>query len=139
MLHRSMSKQETKSAAVSSEGLRPLGLTIAAFFYAASGVYYLTYPILLSDPTLWHLYIAGALSLVGAFGVFRMKRWGLWIGLGLFLPQLVLSIWPLMVVLAQPGVFQQLTPIALIVSLFVLMFFACLTFLLILDKRRSFK
>jgi hypothetical protein len=134
-----MSKQETKPEIVATEGLRPIGLSIASFYYAASGLYYLVYPIVAADPGIWPLYILGALSVLGAFGLFRMTRWGLWLGLGLFLPQLVAPITVLMEVLAFPGVFQQALTIAFIVSLFVLMFFDSLTFLLILDKRRSFK
>ncbi len=134
-----MSKQETKPETATMEGLRPIGLSIASFYFAASGVYYLAYPIVNTDPTIWPLYVLGALSLLGALGVVRMTRWGLWLGLGLFLPQLIAPITVLMEVLAFPGVFQQALTIAFVASLFVLMFFDSLTFLLVLDKRRSFK
>ncbi len=134
-----MSKQETKPETAATEGLRPIGLSIASFYFAASGVYYLVYPIVNTDPTIWPLYVLGALSLLGAFGVVRMTRWGLWLGLGLFLPQLIAPVTVLMEVLAFPGVLQQALTIAFVVSLFVLMFFDSLTFLLVLDKRRSFK
>jgi len=135
----SMSKQETKPAAVATGGLRPVGLSISSFFYAASGVYYLVYPIVASDPTIWPLYLIGALSLMGSFGVLKMTRWGLWLGLGLFVPQVIAPAFALRTALSYPGLFQQPVSIAFVASLFVLMFFASLTFLLVLDKRRTFK
>lgn len=134
-----MAKQETKSEPMATGSLRPIGLSFSSFFYAAAGVYYLAYPIIVSDPTIWPLYIIGALSLLGSFGVLKMSRWGLWLGLGLFLPLLVAPLFALMAVWSSPGIFQQALPIAFVASLFILMFFATLTFLLILDKRRDFK
>lgn len=134
-----MSKQEAKPEVASVETSRPIGLTISSFFFAASGVYYLIYPIIVGDPTLWPLYILGGLSIVGSFGVLKMTRWGLWLGLGLFLPQLIAPVFAVITVLYSPGVFQQILSIAFVVSLFVLMFFAALTFLLVLDKRSDFK
>jgi hypothetical protein len=138
-----MSKQDTKSESKpetgSASALRPVGLSISSFFYAASGIYYLAFPIAAGDASIWPLYLIGVLSLVGSFGVLRMARWGLWLGLGLFLPQLVAPTYALMAELMYPGVAQQPIAIAFVASLAVLMFFASLTFLLILDKRRSFK
>jgi hypothetical protein len=133
-----VSKQETKPETVGKEGLRPIGLSISSFFYAAAGVYYLVYPLIASDPTIWPLYVIGALSLLGSFGVLKMTRWGLWLGLGLFLPQIIAPAFALLTALSYPGLFQQVISIAFVASLFVLMFFASLTFLLILDKRRDF-
>jgi hypothetical protein len=134
-----MSKQETKPEIVRKEDLRPIGLSISSFFFAAAGVYYLTYPLIVSDPTIWPLYVIGALSLLGSFGVLKMTKWGLWLGLALFLPQVIAPVYALMTEWSVPGLFQQPMSIAFVASLFVLMFFASLTFLLILDKRRDFK
>jgi hypothetical protein len=138
-----MSKQDTKSESKPGTGseptLRPVGLSISSFFYAASGIYYLAFPIAAGDAGIWPLYLIGTLSLLGSFGVLKMTRWGLWLGLGLFLPQLIAPTFALMTTLTYPGIAQQPIAIAFVASLAVLMFFACLAFLLILDKRRSFK
>src|SRR5438477_10720030 len=67
-----------------------------------------------------------------------MARWGLWLGLLLFPLQIVAPASTLLTVVSYPGVWQQPIAIAFVASLFVLMFFASLTFLLVLDKRRSF-
>ncbi len=140
-----MSKQETKPDTKATEAMRPVGLSISAFFYATSGAYYLVYPIAASDPSIWPLYVIGAFSLLGSLGVVKMTRWGLWLGLGLFLPQVIAPAFALMTALSYPQfssfamVAQQPISIAFLASLVVLMFFASLTFLLILDKRRTFK
>lgn len=132
-------KQEEKEETREASSFRPVGLSIASFFYALSGIYYLTFPIVAQDTGAWHLYAIGGASLLGAYGVFTMTRWGLWLGLLLFPLQIVAPASTLWTVLLWPGLWQQLVDIAFVVSLFVLMFFASLTFLLVLDKKRSFK
>lgn len=139
-----MSKQdakiESKTDTPSGSKARPIGLSISSLFYAVSGIYYLAYPIAASDTGIFPLYVLGALSLLGSFGVLKMTRWGLWLGLGLFGPQLVVATFTLLAVLSYPsGILTQPLSLAFVASLGVLIFFASLTFLLILDKRRSFK
>src|SRR2546425_3199220 len=131
-------KQEAKEETAEAASFRPFGLSIASFFYALSGIYYLAFPIVAQDTGAWHLYVIGAVSLLGSFGVFRMTRWGLWLGLLLFPLQIVAPSSTLLTVISYPGIWQQPIAIAFVASLFVLMFFASLTFLLVLDKRRSF-
>jgi hypothetical protein len=132
-------KQEVKKETSEAASFRPVGLSISSFFYALSGIYYLSYPLVLGDPGLWPAYVLGGASLLGSFGIFRLTRWGLWLGLLLFPLQVVAPAFILMTVISYPGVWQQPIDIAFVASLFVLMFFASLTFLLVLDKRRSFK
>jgi len=138
-----MPKQDTKpeprDKAISGGVIRPVGLSFSSFFYAASGLYYLIYPIVIQDTTLYPLYIIGALSIVGSVGIMRVTRWGLWVGLALFPLQIVAPAFALMTTLQYPGVASSSIALAYIVSLVILMFFASLTFLLVLDKRRSFK
>ncbi|SRR6266581_1887223 len=132
-------KQESKDDAISAGVMRPVGLSFSSFFYAASGLYYLIYPFVVQDTSLYPLYIIGALSIVGSVGIMRVTRWGLWVGLALFPFQLAAPAYALMVTLNIPGVASSAAALAFIVSLVILMFFASLTFLLVLDKRRSFK
>ena len=118
---------------------RPVGLSFSSFFYSASGLYYLIYPFVVQDTTLYQLYVIGVLSIVGAVGIRMLTRWGLWIGLALFPLQIVALARALMAALQVPGVTSSAVALAFIVSLAILMFFASLTFLLVLDKRRTFK
>ena len=132
-------KQEPRDEAISGGVIRPVGLSFSSFFYAASGLYYLIYPIVIQDTTLYPLYIIGGLSIVGSVGIVKVSRWGLWVGLALFPLQIVAPAFALMTALQYPGVASSSIAIAYIVSLVILMFFASLTFLLVLDKKRSFK
>jgi hypothetical protein len=132
-------RQESKDEAISAGVVRPVGLSFSSFFYAASGLYYLVYPFVVQDTSLYQLYTLGALSIVGSVGIMRMMRWGLWVGLALFPLQIVAPAFALMAALQYPGVASSSTALAYIGSLVVLMFFASLTFLLVLDKKRSFK
>src|SRR6266849_2566700 len=132
-------KQESKDEAVSAGAVRPVGLSFSSFFYASSGLYYLIYPFVVQDTSLYPLYIIGAASIAGALGIMRVTKWGLWVGLGLFPFQIAAPAYALMVTLNIPGVASSSAALAFIVSLVILMFFASLTFLLVLDKRRSFK
>jgi hypothetical protein len=132
-------KQESKNDAISAGTVRPVGLSFSSFFYAASGAYYLIYPLVIQDTTLYPLYTIGALSIIGSLGIMRVTRWGLWVGLALFPLQIVAPAFALMTALQYPGIASSSIALAYIVSLVVLMFFASLTFLLVLDKRKSFK
>jgi hypothetical protein len=133
------SKSDSKSETTTSGVVRPVGLSFSSFFYVASGLYYLIYPFVVGDTSLYTLYVVGGLSIVGAVGVRMVTRWGLWIGLGLFPFQIAAPAFALMAALQPPGVSSSASALAFIVSLAILMFFASLTFLLILDKRRTFK
>ncbi len=132
-------KQESKDEAISAGVARPVGLSFSSFFYATAGLYYLIYPFAVQDTLLYPLYIIGALSIVGSVGIKRVTRWGLWVGLALFPLQIVAPAFALITALQYPGVASSATALAYIASLVILMFFASLTFLLVLDKRRSFK
>jgi len=132
-------KQESKAEAISGGVVRPIGLSFSSYFYAASGLYYLIYPLVVQDTTLYPLYIIGTLSIVGSAGIMRVTKWGLWVGLALFPLQIVAPAFAIMTALQYPGVASSATALAYIVSLVILMFFASLTFLLVLDKRKTFK
>ncbi len=118
--------------------LRPFGLSFSFIAFAVAGVYYLVYPIF-QDTGLYPLYAIGALSLVGSYGLMKMKRWGLWLGLALYPAQLVAPAFALMTTIEGPGLLSDYVAIAFIGSLVVLIFLASLSFLFILDKRKNFK
>ncbi len=117
---------------------RPVGLSFTWISYSIVGTYYLIYPLLVQDVTLIPLYVIGAVSLWGSFGVFKMSRWGLWVGLAVFPAQVIAPSLYLQVVLKSPGLATNYIVIASAASL-VLLFLSVLSFLTILDKRRSFK
>ncbi len=135
-----MSSEKVKAEAegeVASVG-RPLGLTFSSLVFGIAGVYYLLYPFLVQDPTIIPLYVLGALSLIGSYGVMRMTRWGLWLGLLLFPVQVIAPAFALQAVIQQSALAQSVEGIGFIASLVVQLFLASLAFLLVLDKRKSF-
>ena len=131
-------KDETTEAGKEATTVfRPIGPTFSSFFYGAAGIYYLVYPFLVQDPTIVPLYVIGALSLVGSYGIMKMTRWGIWLGLLLFPAQIIAPAFALQVALQSPGLSQNYEAIAFATSLIVLIFFASLSFLLVLDKHKS--
>ncbi|OLD01176.1 hypothetical protein E6H36_04635 [Candidatus Bathyarchaeota archaeon] len=123
----------------SSSGIRPVGLSFSSAFLAITGVYYLVYPILASDTTL--LYLTGpisVLSLLGSYGIWRTVRWGLWLGLLSPPLQLVATSSALAVVVQPPYSLTDPIVIGFIASLAVLILLSILSFLMVLDRRRSF-
>jgi hypothetical protein len=131
-----------KAAKVSPEaetsGLRPVGLTLSSIFFGIAGIYYLAYP-LVQDPTIVPLYVLGAVSLIGSYGLMRMSRWGLWLGLLLSPAQIIAPLFTLLVTMRLLASTQTVDVIAFTASLVVLIFLASLAFLFVLDKRKSFK
>src|SRR2546423_13929415 len=88
-MSRQTPKQQAKEETADTASFRPSGLSISAFFYALSGIYYLAFPIVAQDTLAHHLYAIGVASLLGSLGVFMMKRWGLWLRVLLFPLQIV--------------------------------------------------
>lgn len=119
-------------------GLRPVGLTLASIFFGIAGVYYLAYP-LLQDPAIVPLYVLGAVSLIGSYGLMKMSRWGLWLGLLLSPAQIIAPLFTLQVAMGLLSLAQTIEIIAFTASLVVLIFLGSLSFLFVLDKRKSFK
>src|SRR5947209_14127954 len=105
-------KQESKDESISAGVVRPVGLSFSSFFYAASGLYYLIYPFVVQDTSLYQLYLVGALSIVGSVGIMRVTKWGLWVGLALFPLQIVAPAFALMAALQYPGVASSSSALA---------------------------
>ena len=131
-------KASKKSPETETIGLRPVGLTLSSVFFGIAGIYYLAYP-LVQDPEIVPLYILGAASLIGSYGLMKMSRWGLWLGLLLSPAQIIAPLFTLQVAMGLLSLAQTVEVIAFTASLVVLIFLASLSFLLVLDKRKSFK
>ena len=117
---------------------RPIGVSFSVLAFATVGVYYLVYPVV-QDPALIPLYIIGGLSLVASLGLMRMARWGLWLGLLMYPPQIIAPALALATTLETPGFTTYYVAIIFAASLVALIFISTLSFLFILDKRKSFK
>ena len=131
-------RQETEQETSTIAAVRPVGVAFASLFYSAAGVYYVAIPIAIQDLSQLHLFLLGVFSLVAGYGLFRMARLGLWLGMFLFPLHIVTPLLALFATLSNPGVLQQPLAIAFVASLILLGFFDSLAFLVLLDKRRSF-
>jgi hypothetical protein len=118
--------------------LRPIGVSFSVLAFAIAGVYYLVYTVV-QDPSLYPLYLIGGLSLVACLGLMRMTRWGLWLGLLMYPPQVIAPTLALMTTLETPAFTTNYVAIIFVASLVALIFITTLSFLFILDKRKSFK
>lgn len=136
-----MSEKTVKAEApAETGGLRPVGLTFASVFFIAAGLYYLLFPFLVGDSTVMLLVAPlGGLSLLGGLGVMLMNRWGLWLGLLSFPLQTIANAMALQVILQSSGLNQNLEAIAFAVLAIALLFLGTLSFLFVVDKRKSFK
>jgi len=131
-------KAAKASPETETSGLRPVGLTLSSIFFGIAGTYYLVYP-LLQDPAIVPLYVLGGVSLIGSYGLMKMSRWGLWLGLLLSPAQIIAPLFTLQVAMGLLSLAQTVEVIAFTASLVVLIFLASLSFLFVLDKRKSFK
>ena len=118
--------------------LRPWGVSFSFAANAILGIYFPVYP-LLKDITLYPLFALGTLSLLASYGFFRMTRWGVWLGAALYPEQITAAVITFLTTVESPGLKSDTTIIAFAASLVVLMFLSTLSFLFILDKRKSFK
>ncbi len=134
----SESSSKTIETPEKSAVLRPWGVSFSFAANTIMGVYYLAYP-LFRDVGLYPLYTLGVLSLVAAYGLFRMSRWGVWLGAALFPAQIVAPVFAFLATIEGPGIGSDYVVIVFAASLLVLMFLSTLTFLFILDKRKSSK
>ena len=133
---------ESTSKTVETTGdsaiLRPWGVSFSFAANTVMGVYYLTYP-LLRDTGLYPLYTLGILSLAAAYGLFRLHKWGIWLGTALFPAQIVAPVFTFLATIEGPSFGSDYEVIIFAASLVVLMFLATLSFLFTLDKRKSAK
>jgi uncharacterized membrane protein (DUF2068 family) len=135
-----MSTKEVETDEEVSKGPRPVGLTFSSVFLLATGIYYIAYPLLAQDLTLLYLTGSiGAVSMIAGLGVWRLSRWGLWLGLISTPLQLVAASSYLLVIVQPPYQLSNLVVIGFIGGLVILIFLAVLSFLLLIDRRGSFK
>jgi len=135
-----MTQQTAKkdASSESSTTFRPWGVSFSFAAYAIAGVYYLVYP-LLRDTTLYPLYALGVLSLVASYGFLKMTKWGVWLGAALFPAQIIAPTFAFLSTVEGPGLGSDFIVLGFAASLVALLFISTLSFLFILDKRKSFK
>ena len=137
-----LSKPETTSKQtpeVETEQLkRTIGMAFAAIFYFVAGIYYLAFPILTQDLTQVHLLAIGIVSIIAGYFLLKPHKLGLWLGLLLFPAHIVTPAYGFQVEFNVAGALTSPLDVIFLSSLIVLIFFASVTFLVLLDQRRNF-
>lgn len=137
-----LSKPEAKSTQTPEAETKPLkrttGIAFASIFYFVSGIYYLAFPIITQDLTQVHLLAIGALSIVTGYLLLKVSKWGLRLGMLLFPVQIVTPAFGFQAEFNVAGALTSPLDLIFLGSLIVLIFFASVTFLVLLDQRRNF-
>jgi len=131
--------EEKRDAEAETETLtRTAGVSYSSLYYFASGIYYLAVPIAWQWFTVVHIFATGILSIIAGLLLLSMRKSGLWLGLLLFPVQLVIAATGFMTEFNIAGALQDAVSVAFLASVVVLMFFSCVTFLVLLDQRKNF-
>jgi uncharacterized membrane protein (DUF2068 family) len=111
---------------------------LLAIFYAVVGVAHLVI-LALSNFELVTSGILATLSLIAAFGLFTVKKWAVWLVIGLFFPQFVFGFLTLYAAYLQYMAFQEITLVLINIALAMFIILTFVSFVYVAAKRKSFQ
>ncbi len=111
---------------------------LLAIFYAIVGIAHLTI-LYLSNFAIVTSGFLGVLSLVAAVGLFMVKKWAVWLVIGLFFPLFVFGSLTLYAAYLEYIAFQELTLLLLNVGFAVFTLLIFISFVYVAAKRKSFQ
>lgn len=111
---------------------------LLAVFYAAVGVVQLAALGLLDVRMVW-VGMLGLLSLIAAYGLFTVKKWSVWLVLGLFFPQFVFGASTLDASFSRYISYYETAFLLLNVALAVFLVLSFVSFVYVAAKRNSFQ
>jgi hypothetical protein len=111
---------------------------LLAIFYAVLGVAHLVI-LAVSNFALVTSGILAVLSLIAAFGLFTVKKWVVWLVIGLFFPQFVFGSLTLYAAYLQYMAFQEITLVLINIALAVFIILTFVSFVYVAAKRKSFQ
>jgi len=117
---------------------RSAGIWVALAIYALGGVYMLSFWMLF-DRLAFHLAVLGILSLAISAALFKLSRWGFWLGLFTFPLFLTNAAYALLTSTGFVGWYPNLQTLAFNASMVVYLIFLCFGFLLLIDRRSLLK
>jgi len=113
---------------------------LLALFYVAVGLLQLIGFVLSnSTPMPPHIGALAILSLITAYGLFKTKRWSVWLVIMLFFPQLVLSAVSLNAYMRFYALFPHLDVLLLSIALAVFIVLSFASFVYVAAKRKTFQ
>jgi len=110
---------------------------LLAIFYAVVGILQLATLALVDIRMVWIGALA-VLSLIAAYGLFTVRKWSVWLVIGLFFPQLVFGVWTLYDVISLHSLSLEIVPLLFEISLIVFVLLSVASFLYVTAKRNTF-
>lgn len=111
---------------------------LLAVFYSVVGVAQLVILALLNfAPFIFG--VLAVLSFIAAYGLFTVKKWSVWLVIGLFFPQLVFGAVTLYAAFLQYTAYQDITLLLLNIALAIFIVLIFISFVYVAAKRKSFQ
>ena len=111
---------------------------LLAVFYSVVGVAQLVILALLNfAPFIFG--ILAVLSFIAAYGLFAVKKWSVWLVIGLFFPQFVFGVVTLYAAFLQYTAYQDITLLLLNIALAIFIVLIFISFIYLATKRKSFR
>jgi uncharacterized membrane protein (DUF2068 family) len=111
---------------------------LLAVFYAVVGIAHLVI-LALSNFALVTSGILAVLSLIAAFGLLTVRKWAVWLAIGLFFPQFIFGFLTLYAGLLQFSTFPESTLLLVNVAFAAFILLNFVSFVYIAAKRKSFQ
>jgi hypothetical protein len=110
---------------------------LLAIFHAVVGILQLATLALLDIRMMW-IGVLAILSIIAAYGLFTVRKWSVWLVIGLFFPQVVFGVWTLYGAISLYSLSLEMVPLLLEVSLIVFVLLSVASFLYVTAKRNTF-
>jgi uncharacterized membrane protein (DUF2068 family) len=111
---------------------------LLAVFYAVVGIAQLVI-LALSNFALVTSGILAVLSLIAAYGLFTVKKWSVWLVIGLFFPQFVFGVVTLYASILRYTTYQEMNLLLLNIALAIFIVLSFVSFVYVAAKRKSFQ
>lgn len=111
---------------------------LLAVFYAVAGVAQIAV-LALSNFRLVTVGALAILSLIAAYGLLMVKKWSVWLVIGLFFPQVTFGSVSLYGSIVLYAVFPELSVLLLNIALAVFIVLSFISFVYVAAKRKTFK
>ncbi|MGD0176545.1 MAG: hypothetical protein ABSC50_06945 [Candidatus Bathyarchaeia archaeon] len=117
---------------------RTAGIWVPLVFYVVGGAYMLAFWAMF-DRAAYHLLVLGGISIVIAAALYFLSKWAYWLGLFSFPLMFALFAWALIFSVDVVGWYPNIPNAVLNASMVLYLVFLTLSFLLLIDRRNTFK
>lgn len=111
---------------------------LLAIFYTVVGIV----QIIVLASTNFALFTSGVLavlSFIAAYGLFTVKKWSIWLVIGLFFPQFVFGVVTLYASILSYAIYQETAFMLLNIALAIFIVLSFVSFVYVAAKRKSFQ